>query len=313
MSGHRRPLGPGSYTPLVTPFAEGEIDYDAFDASVDRQVRSGSHGVVVTGTSGEPTSLSAAERAALYLRAVAVADGRIPVIAATGSPDQHGTLALTTAAEKSGADAVMVVAPAFVKPSQAGLVEHFRTVASSTELPVLLYNIPGRAGISIEADTVKRIVDACPNVVGVKHASADLDYVTDLLLSLGADFQLFCGLESFSYPFLALGGCGLMNAVGNLLPGRVAALCEAAQRDDHHEALQIHRELFAINRAVFFETNPVPLKAMLSLWGAGSAEVRPPLSQLDATTAERVAAVLRDYEERHSGAADAARAAAVRA
>jgi len=294
----------------VTPFVDGGVDYIAFDAAIARQIEGGSHGVVVTGTTGEPSSLSAAERAALFMHAVAVAQGRIPVIAATGSPDQRETLNLTAAAAKCDVDAVMVVAPAFVKPSQAGLVEHFRAVASSTDLPMLLYNIPGRAGVSISPETVKRAVDACPNVIGVKHASTDLDYVTELLVALGADFRLFCGLESVSYPFLALGGAGLMNAVGNVLPGRVAEMCEAVQRGDHTVALAIHRELFAINQAIFFATNPGPLKTMLALWGVGSAEVRSPLAPIDEPTAARVRAVLAGYEARHPAAAEAARAVA---
>jgi 4-hydroxy-tetrahydrodipicolinate synthase len=310
MSELRNCIGPGSYTPVVTPFTDGEVDYAAFDRSIERQVSGGSHGVVVTGTTGEPSSLTAAERTGLYLRAVEVAAGRVPVIAATGSPNQRETLNLTAAAAKSGVDAVMVVAPAFVKPSQAGLVAHFRTVASSTDLPVLLYNIPGRAGVGIDATSVERIVETCPNVVGVKHASPDLDYVTELLGALGEDFRLFCGLESFSYPFLALGGSGLMNAVGNVLPQRVAALCDAVRAGDHVTGLAIHRELFAINRAIFFDTNPGPLKTMLAHWAAGSAEVRPPLAPIDDVTAERVRAVLDDYAQNHPAAADAARAVA---
>lgn len=310
MTGLRSVIGPGSYTPVVTPFRDGEVDYATFDESIERQVAGGSHGVVVTGTTGEPSSLTVAERTALYMRAVAAAAGRIPVIAATGSPNQRETLNLTTAAAKGGVDAVMIVAPAFVKPSQAGLVAHFRTVAASTELPVLLYNIPGRAGVAIDAGTVERVVDACPNVVGMKHASPDLDYVTELVRALGEDFRLFCGLESFSYPFLALGGAGLMNAVGNVLPGRLAALCEAVQRGDHAGALEIHRELFAINQAIFFDTNPVPLKAMLAHWGVGSAEARSPLAPIDERVAARVLAVLAEYEERHPAAARAARAVA---
>jgi 4-hydroxy-tetrahydrodipicolinate synthase len=310
MSDLRSLIQPGSYTPVVTPFADEDVDYAAFDASIERQVAGGSHGVVVTGTTGEPSSLSAAERTGLFMHAVAVAAGRIPVIAATGSPDQRETLNLTAAAMKSGADAVMVVAPAFVKPSQAGLLAHFRAVASSTDLPVLLYDIPGRAGVGIDAATVEQVVDACPNVIGVKHASPDLDYVTELLHALGDDFRLFCGLESFSYPFLALGGAGLMNAVGNVLPMRVAAQCEAVQAGDHVTGLAIHRELFAINQAIFFDTNPVPLKTMLAHWGAGSAEVRPPLAPIDEATAARVLAVLAEYEELHPHAAEAARAVA---
>ncbi len=278
----------GSFTPLVTPFADGAVDTAAFEAAVERQAAEGSHGVVVTGTTGEPTSLTAAERAELFRRAADVAAGRLTVVAATGSSNHADTLALTRAAERAGADAVLVVCPAFVKPSQRGLVEHFAAVAAVTDLPLLIYNIPGRSGVGVTADTVEAIAGRAPNLAGLKHASTDLDLVTDLLLRLGEDFALFCGLESYSYPFLALGGAGLMSAVGNVHPARVAALCEAVFRDDHATALALHRELFRINQAVFFDTNPVPLKAMLAALGLGSEEVRPPLAPLDGPTRERV-------------------------
>jgi len=282
----------GSLVPLVTPFRDGAVDVDAFDAAVERQIGGGSHGVVVTGTTGEPTSLSVSERCGLYRRAVEVADGRVPVVAATGAANHDETLTLTRAAEEAGADAVLVVCPSFVKPSQEGLARHFTTVARHTALPLLIYNIPGRSAVGVTTDTVARVAEAAPNVVGLKHASPDLDLVTDLLLRLGDDFRLFCGLESYSYPFLAVGGAGLMSAVGNLIPGPVAAMCDAVASGDHERALEIHRTLFAVNRAVFLDTNPGPLKAMLALAGLGSEEVRPPLAPVGATVRAQVREVL---------------------
>ncbi len=282
----------GSIVPLVTPFADGAIDAAAFEAAVERQIAAGSHGVLVTGTTGEPTSLSADERIDLYRRAVQVAAGRVPVVAATGSPNQAETLELTRAAQAAGADALLVVCPAFVKPSQEGLVEHFATVAGVTDLPLLIYNIPGRAGVGVTAETVERIAERAPNLAGLKHASKDLDLVTELLLRLGDDFRLFCGQESLSYPFLAVGGAGLMSAVGNLVPERIAELFECVAAGDHVGALRLHRELLGINQAIFFDTNPVALKAMLAATGQGSAEVRAPLAPLSESTRERVLDVL---------------------
>jgi 4-hydroxy-tetrahydrodipicolinate synthase len=282
----------GSIVPLVTPFSEGAIDTTAFETSVERQVSAGSHGVVVTGTTGEPTSLTAVERADLYRRAVAVADGRIVVVAATGSANHAETLALTRQAEHAGADAALVVCPAFVKPNQNGLVEHFSAIAGATTLPVLIYNIPGRAGVGVSGETVERIVERAPNVVGLKHASSDLDLVTDLLLRLGDEFRLFCGLETYSYPFLAVGGSGLMSAVGNLLPGHVAALCERVAADDHPAALALHRELFRLNEAIFFDTNPGPLKVMLAALDLAGEELRLPLAPITEATRRRVLDVL---------------------
>jgi len=287
----------GSLVPLLTPFDGGAIDTAAFEAAVERQIAEGSHGVVVTGTSGEPTSLTLDERADLYARAVRVAAGRVPVVAATGTPNQAETIALTRRAQDAGADALLVVCPAFVRPSQEGLVRHFVAVARSTELPLLIYNIPGRAAVGVTGETVARIVEAAPNVVGLKHASNDLDLVTDLLLRLGDDFRLFCGLESYSYPFLTVGGAGLMSAVGNLLPAQVARLCELVWERDHEAALALHRKLFRLNEAVFYDTNPGPLKAMLAATGLGSDELRPPLAPLSKVTRARVREALATVED----------------
>ena len=285
----------GSLVPLVTPFAAGELDIDEFERSVER-VGLASDGVVVTGTSGEPTSLDAEERRELYRRAVAVAAGRFPVVAATGSPNQAETLRLTRAAGEVGADAVMVVCPAFVRPSQEGLRRHFVTVAAATELPFLIYNIPGRSGVGVSGETVERIAAEAANLVGLKHASNDLDLVTDLLLRLSDDFRLFCGLESYSYPFLAVGGAGLMSAVGNLLPGPVRELCQLVAADDHAAALALHRALFRLNQAVFVDTNPGPLKVMMAEAGLGPGEVRAPLAPLSEENRERVLEILRACE-----------------
>jgi 4-hydroxy-tetrahydrodipicolinate synthase len=282
----------GSIVPVVTPFVDGRIDIEAFEASIDRQANEGSNGVVITGTTGEPTSLSLEERADLFARAVRVGAGRLVVAAATGSANTADTVQLTAAAEAAGVDAVLIVSPAFVKPSQRGLVEHFSHVGTRTELPFLIYNIPGRAGVGVTAATVERVAERAPNVVGLKHASPQLDLITELLASLGEDFRLFCGLESYSYPFLALGGCGLMSAIGNVFPGRVQELCDAVEAGDHETALRIHRDLFAVNQAVFFDTNPGPLKAMLAERGLGSAEVRLPLVEPDHDVRERVLAAL---------------------
>jgi 4-hydroxy-tetrahydrodipicolinate synthase len=231
-----------------------------------------------------------------------VAAGRFPVVAATGSPNQAETIALTAAATDAGVDAVMVVCPAFIKPSQEGLRQHFVTVAATTDLPFLIYNIPGRSGVGVTAETVARVAADAPNLVGLKHASPDLDLVTDLLLRLGEDFRLFCGLESFSYPFLAVGGAGLMSAVGNLAPAHVLDLCRAVGDGDHSRALDLHRSLFRVNQAVFYDTNPGPLKAMLSMAGLGSEEVRPPLAALSDETRTRV----RDAFESLPGLVEAA-------
>jgi 4-hydroxy-tetrahydrodipicolinate synthase len=267
----------------VTPFAGGRVDQEAFAALVERQVAERSHGVLIGGTTAEATSLSLAERAELFKRAVEVAGGRLPVVAGTGSASYEETVELTALAEKAGVDAVLIVTPYYVRPPQAGLVEYFAAVGARTALPVLIYHIPGRAAVSVTAATVGRIAERLSNLVGIKHAVAELDLVSELIARLGAEFRIFCGLESLSLPMLAVGAAGVMNAVGNLAPRKVAALCEAVEAGDLALARRLHHELFELNQAIFLDTNPIPLKYMM--WRMGllpSAELRLPLVPLDA-------------------------------
>jgi 4-hydroxy-tetrahydrodipicolinate synthase len=283
----------GSYPPLVTPFRDGRVDFDTFAALVDRQAREGSHGIVVCGTTGEATSLTVAERIDLVRHAVAAAAGRLPVVAGTGAASFEETCELTRRAEQIGVEAALVVTPYYVRPSQAALTEYFVAVGQRTGLPLILYHIPARAAVSLAADTICRISDRLPHLVGIKHASPDLDLVSALRLRLGWEFRIFGGLESLSLPMLAVGASGLMNAVGNLAPAAVAALYEAAAAGRLEEARQRHFALFELNQAIFFDTNPVPLKYMMKRLGLlPSAEVRLPLVPLDEERARAVDAVL---------------------
>jgi len=285
----------GSYTPIITPFRDGTIDLDTFATLVDRQIVSGGHGVLVTGTTAEPSSLTIDERNELVRVAVATAAGRRPVVAATGSQSYADTIVLTKSAEDAGADALLVVTPYYVKPSQAGLVEYFVAVGRATRLPLLIYHIPGRAAVSVTVETIAKIADRLPTLVGMKHAVNDLELVTEVLARLGRDFRVFCGLEALSLPMLAVGAAGVMNAVGNLAPDRVAALCNAVAAGDLAGARRLHDELFQLNQAIFFDTNPVPLKYMMARLGLLSApEVRLPLVEASRQVQERLDEVLRN-------------------
>jgi 4-hydroxy-tetrahydrodipicolinate synthase len=272
----------GSYPPLLTPFRNGQLDLRKFAELAERQVREGSHGVVVCGTTGEPSSLTSDERTELVRVSVEVVAKRVPVVAATGSQSFAETVELTKQAENAGADAILVVTPYYCKPSQRGLVEYFVSVAQRTALPLLIYHIPGRAAVSVTPATVLRIAERCPNLVGIKHASNDLEFVTKLLADLGPEFRIFCGLEALSLPMLVVGARGLMNAVGNLAPTRVAALYEAVDRGDLEAARKLHAALFELNQSIFLDTNPVPLKYMMNRLGLlDSPELRLPLVPLD--------------------------------
>jgi 4-hydroxy-tetrahydrodipicolinate synthase len=283
----------GSYPPLITPFRDGAVDIHKFEQLVDRQVREGSHGVLITGTTAEPSSLTIAERIDLVRAAVRTVAGRVPVVAATGSQSFVDTLVLTTEAEKAGADAVLVVTPYYIKPSQRGLIEYFVAVGQKTGLPLMIYHIPGRAAVSVTAATVEKIAARLPTLVGMKHASADLELVTELLARLGPEFRIFCGLESLSLPMLAVGAAGLMNAVGNLAPDTVAALYDAVARGDLGGARRLHIQLFELNQSIFLDTNPIPLKYMMMRLGLlDSPELRLPLVPLDSERARTLDDVL---------------------
>ena len=283
----------GSYPPLLTPFRDGQVDLEKFAELAERQAREGSHGVVVCGTTGEPSSLTPDERTELVKVAVEVIAKRIPVVAATGSQSFAETLEITTRAEKAGADAVLVVTPYYIKPSQRGLVEYFVSVGQRTELPLMIYHIPGRAAVSVKPATVARIAERLPNLVGIKHAVNDLEFVTELLTELGPEFRVFCGLEALSLPMLVVGAQGLMNAVSNLAPARVAALYEAVEQGDLATARKLHAELFELNQSIFLDTNPGPLKYMMNRLGLlDSPELRLPLVSMDGEQAKILDKVL---------------------
>jgi 4-hydroxy-tetrahydrodipicolinate synthase len=284
----------GSYPPLVTPLRNGEVDYDTYAGLVERQIQEGSHGIVVNGTTGEPTTLTLQERNRLVEVAVKAAHGRIPVVAATGSQSHAESIELTLGAERAGAAAVLIVTPYFIRPPQRGLIEYYLSVGRRTDLPILMYHIPSRTAVDLKAETIAQIADGLPTLVGIKHASNDLGLVTALLTELGADFRVFVGLEELSFPMLAIGASGLMNAVGNLCPRRIADLYRAVAGANLEEARRIHESLFELNQAVFFDTNPIPIKYMMRRMGLlPTEEHRLPMMSATAELAERLDGVLR--------------------
>src|SRR5262245_9773664 len=217
----------GSIPPLITPFRDGEVDYDAFARLVEVQVKNGSHGVLVNGTTAEPSTLTVEERNRLVEIAVEIAAGRIPVVAATGSQSLRETRQLTEHAARAGADALLIVTPYYLRPPQRGLVAYYLDLATISNLPWMVYHIPGRAAVGVTIDTLKELRAKSPTLVGMKHAVNDLGFVSECLVALGSDFRIFVGLEELSFPMMAIGACGLMNAVGNLRPQVLVELCEA--------------------------------------------------------------------------------------
>jgi 4-hydroxy-tetrahydrodipicolinate synthase len=257
----------GSIPPLVTPFRNGEVDYDVYARLVAHQIANGSHGILVNGTTAEPSTLTPEERNRLVDVAVQVVARRVPVVAATGSQSLRETRLLTEHAAKAGADSLLIVTPYYIRPPQRGLVSYYLELAKISDLPWMVYHIPGRTAVSVTIDTLKELREKSPTFVGMKHAVNDLGFVSEALNALGPQFRIFVGLEELSFPMMAVGACGLMNAVGNLQPRALADLCEAVWRNDLAGAQALHRRLFEINQAVFFDTNPIPIKYMMKRLG----------------------------------------------
>jgi 4-hydroxy-tetrahydrodipicolinate synthase len=256
----------GSIPPLVTPFAAGAVDYDAYARLVEFQVARGSHGILVNGTTAEPSTLTVVERNRIVDVAVKTGAGRLPIVVNTGSQSLAETQELTEHAVRAGADALLIVTPYYVKPPQRGLVKYYLEVTRGYDVPWMIYHIPGRTAVAVTLETVTELARESSTFVGMKHAVNDLGFVSECLGAL-PDFRIFAGLEELSFPTLAVGGVGLMNAVGNLDPGVLARMCEATWSGDFAQARGLHQRLLEINQAVFFDTNPIPIKYMMKRLG----------------------------------------------
>lgn len=270
----------GSLVPLVTPFRDGRVDEQALTDLVEWQIESGSHGVGVTGTTGEPAALSIDEREQVIGVAVRAARGRVPVLAGTGSVNLEETLRLTHFARKVGADAALVVVPYYTRPGQEGVYRFFRIVADAVDIPIILYNIPGRTAVNLDVDTTARLARDCRNIIGVKESNKDLEHICRVMHRCGRQFLVFSGIELLCFPILALGGAGHVSATGNVMPREVARLYDLVAGGRWDEARDLHYHLLPMNDALFIETNPVPAKTALALMGKCSAEVRLPHAPL---------------------------------
>jgi 4-hydroxy-tetrahydrodipicolinate synthase len=286
----------GSIPPLITPFRQGRIDEEALRRLVERVIQGGSHGVSVGGTTGEPGTQTLEERKRVIRLAVEAAAGRVPVLAGTGSLRLEETLELTRYAREVGAAGAMVIVPYYVKPNQEGLYRYFAEVARAVpDFPLVLYNIPGRSGVEIAPKTVARLRRDFPNIIGLKHSSKDLEYVSHLLQEAGRDFLVFCGLESLTLPMMSLGAVGAIAATANWLPKEVALLCERALAGDYGGARELHYYLLEANEAIFWDTNPIPLKTVLSWMGLCEKEWRLPLAPTTPEVEERLRRMAERY------------------
>lgn len=267
-------------TAMITPFnEEGQVDYERMTELINHLIENNTDGLVVTGTTGESVVLSEEETEAIYEHVVRIVDKRIPVLAGTGSNDTKKTIALTKKATAYGVDGIMLVSPYYNRPNQAGLYEHFKAVANETELPVMLYNIPGRTGVHIDAETIIRLAEI-ENIVAVKEASGDLEQVAEIIANTDDNFTVYSGDDSMTLPMMAIGARGVVSVASHIIGNEMKAMIDNFLQGEIDKAAQLHRKLLPIMNGLFMTPSPAPLKAALRLKGLDVGSVRLPLVDL---------------------------------
>jgi 4-hydroxy-tetrahydrodipicolinate synthase len=283
----------GSVVALVTPFKEdGSVDHDTIRELVEWHIEQGTNGILPCGTTGESPTLSHDEHDAVVRTVVEAVHKRVPVLAGCGSNATTEALRLVKHAEAVGADGALVITPYYNKPTQAGMIAHFKTVAASTSLPVVIYNVPGRTGVNIAPETVAELAEV-DNIVGIKEASGSLDQASSILTKCNID--LLSGDDSINLPLMAIGGCGIISVVANVVPDQMVALTHAALKGDMATAEQLHHKLYNLCKVLFIETNPIPVKAALAMMGKIREDLRLPLVPLSDEHREKVREVLQPF------------------
>lgn len=278
----------GAITALVTPMRNGGIDEQGLVDLIEFQIASGIHGIVPCGTTGESATLSFAEHKRVISLTVQTVKGRVPVIAGTGANNTLEAIELTESAKNSGADAVLSVAPYYNKPSQEGLFQHFSAILDAVDIPMMLYNVPGRTVTNMLPATVARLASR-PNIVGIKEASGNLSQISEIVQLCPSDFIVLSGDDFTALPTMTIGGRGVISVVSNLQPGKTAAMIEAAMNGDAARAKALHYELFSLMGAMFCYPSPAPAKKGLELMGKiASGEVRLPMTQMDESSLARL-------------------------
>lgn len=283
----------GSMVALITPFTNGAIDHASLAELVERQIAGGSSALVPCGSTGESATLSHDEHIEVITAVIKQARGRVPVIAGTGSNSTHEAINLTARAQEAGADAALLISPYYNKPTQEGIYQHYRHIAEATRFPLILYNIPGRTSSKMEAGTLARLA-RLDHIIGLKEATGSLDEVQEVIRLCGPDFEIYSGDDALTLPIMAVGGAGVISVIANLLPKDCAAAVAAAASGDWPRARQLHYRLIPLMRALFLETNPIPVKAAASMLGLCRDELRLPLLPMSDGPRERLRAVLRE-------------------
>src|ERR671939_1478073 len=277
----------GTFTALVTPFRNGEVDVEALEGMVEFQIQHGVSGLVPCGTTGQTPAMSEEEDRVVVETVVRVAAGRVPVVAGTGSNSTDMAIKYTRMAREAGADGSLQVAPYYNKPTQEGLYRHFATIAERTDLPLILYNTPGRTSVTISAETMARLAEV-PNIVGVKDSTLSMNMISDVISLCGEEFDVLSGDDPMTLPLISLGGVGVISVASNVAPGAVSDMVRALLSGDWERGRELHYELLPLFRALFVETNPIPVKTASSILGLCSDEMRLPLIPMSGDNLRRL-------------------------
>lgn len=285
----------GSFVALVTPFRAGRLDEAALRAMVDVQITNGTHGLIPCGTTGEAPSLTVAEWERVAEIVLAQAAGRVPVLIGTGTNNTEATIERTRRARELGADGALVVTPYYNRPTQEGLYQHFAAIADAVSLPLMLYNVPGRTGVNLLPETVERLA-RIPSIVALKEASGSVEQVSQMVAAADSNLTVLSGDDALTLPMMSVGAQGVVSVLANVAPRPVATLVESMLSGDLAGARALHHQLADLTRALFIETNPIPVKAVASWLGLCTAEVRLPLVSLSPASERRVRQVWERYD-----------------
>ncbi len=283
----------GAFTALVTPFKNGEVDEEKYREHIAWQIEKGIHGVVPCGTTGESATLSHEEHKRVIKICIEEVKGRVPVLAGAGSNNTREAIELTRFAKDAGADGVLLITPYYNKPTPQGLLAHYKEIAKAAPLPFIVYNVPSRTGTNLLPSTLYEIKKAVPEVIGVKEASGNIRQASDIVEMCGEDFIVLSGDDFITYPMLCIGGKGVISVVSNIVPDKMSSLCNAFFDGNLEEARKIHYELAPLCRAMFYETNPIPVKTALSLMGKMEPELRLPLVEMTHENKQRLSNTLK--------------------
>jgi 4-hydroxy-tetrahydrodipicolinate synthase len=285
----------GSFVAMVTPFRNGKVDEAKLKELVELHIANGTDGLIPCGTTGEAPSLSHDEHHKVVELVVEAARGRIKVVPGTGSYSTSDAIEMTKHAERAGAAGALVVNPYYNKPTQEGLYRHFRAVAESVAIPILVYNIQSRTAVNVETATLTRLVRDVKNIVGVKEASGSLDQMSQVIAACGPDFSVLSGDDNITLPLLAIGGSGVVSVIANIVPRETADLVHAALEGDWKRARDLHYRLFPLARAAFLETNPIPIKEMMAMAGMLEPEFRLPMCRMSDANREKLRDIIKPY------------------